>query len=169
MRIQDPFVFDAGHYACIISTTEGDCTTHCDVEVVETFENLFDIIPQFLKFPLPTVALHGNSTSFCTRVTPVDSKVIWSICGREISDDMKDVAVSVKQRYLISQATLPIVSKIFQLVKSNKCQQSWKSFKHLRRDFCSGSLKEIEQVPCTALLLGEATVCKNFTKICQFV
>lgn len=94
LRIRDPFVFDSGRYTCIVSTAAGECTTDCTVEVEETNEFLSEVIPSFMKLPLPSVALHGNSASFCTRVSPVDSDVIWSICGREITNDMKDFAVS---------------------------------------------------------------------------
>jgi hypothetical protein len=94
LRIQDPFVFDSGRYSCTITTPAGDCTTYCDVEIEETFENLCDVIPEFTKLPLPAVILHGNSTTFCARVTPVDSDVVWSICGREITNDVKDYTVS---------------------------------------------------------------------------
>lgn len=71
----------------------GDCTTFCDVDVDESFNNLSEVIPEFVKFPLPTVTLPAAVASFCARVTPVDSDVIWSVCGREISTDMKDFAV----------------------------------------------------------------------------
>lgn len=94
MRVQDPFVFDSGRYSCTVTTTAGDCSTECDVEVEETYENIFDVIPEFIKLPLPSVALHGSPTAFCARVTPVDSDVIWSVCGREITSDMKDFTVS---------------------------------------------------------------------------
>jgi hypothetical protein len=94
LRIQDPFVFDSGRYSCIITTPAGDCTTYCDVEIEETFDRLDDVIPEFTKLPQPAVILHGNSTSFCARVTPVDSDVIWSVCGREITDNGKDYLVS---------------------------------------------------------------------------
>jgi hypothetical protein len=106
LRIQDPFVFDSGQYSCIITTAAGDCKTYCDVEIEETFDNLSDVIPEFTKLPLPAVALHGNSTSFCTRVTPVDSDVIWSVCGREITDDVKDYAVSFNLSISISKENL---------------------------------------------------------------
>lgn len=96
LRIQDPFVFDSGRYSCTITTPVGDCTTHCDVDIDETFDNLLEVIPEFIKPPLPTVALPGTAASFCTRFTPVDSDVIWSVCGREITDDTKDYAVSVR-------------------------------------------------------------------------
>lgn len=106
LRIQDPFVFDSGRYSCTITTTAGDCTSYCDVEVEETFENLCDFIPEFTKLPLPAVALHGNSTSFCTRVTPVDSIVIWSVCGREITNDVKDYVVSFNLSISINMENL---------------------------------------------------------------
>jgi hypothetical protein len=106
LRIQDPFVFDSGQYSCIITTPVGDCTTYCDVKVEETFEILNDVIPEFTKFPLPAVVLHGNSTSFCARVTPVDSNVIWEICGKEISDDVKNYVVSFNLSISISKENL---------------------------------------------------------------
>lgn len=94
LRIQDPFVFDSGRYSCTITTAAGDCNSECEVEVEETFENIFEVIPEFVKLPLPTVATHGSPTGFCARVTPVDSMVIWSVCGREITSDMEDFTVS---------------------------------------------------------------------------
>lgn len=94
MRIKDPFVFDSGSYTCIVSTLAGDCSSDCRIDIEETNEFLYEVIPNFIKPPLPSVVLHGNMASFCTRVTPVDSDVIWSVCGREITDDMKDYAVS---------------------------------------------------------------------------
>lgn len=94
LRIHDPFVFDSGRYTCIVSTLAGECFTDCRIDVEETDEFISEVIPDFIKLPLPSIVLHGNSASFCTRVTPVDSDVIWSICGREIMNDMKDVAVS---------------------------------------------------------------------------
>lgn len=65
------------------------------MEIEELYDiNVFDVIPEFIKAPLPFIALPGCSASFCTRVTPVDSEVVWSICGCEINDDMKDYEVS---------------------------------------------------------------------------
>lgn len=119
LRIQDPFVFDSGRYSCIITTPVGDCTTYCDVEIEETFDNLCDVIPEFTKLPLPAVALHGNSASFCARVTPVDSDVIWSVCGHEITEDVKDyvvsfnLSISINKEYLIDTLkTLPSFASI---------------------------------------------------------
>lgn len=94
LRIRDPFVFDSGRYTCIISTAVDECSTDCTIEVEETSEFLSEVIPSFIKLPLPSVVLHGNSASFCARVSPVDSDIIWSICGREITNDMEDFAVS---------------------------------------------------------------------------
>lgn len=93
MRVKDPFMFDSGRYSCTILTPAGECTTQCDVEIEESYNNLFDALPEFVKPPLPTVALHGNCASFCTRITPVDSDVTWIVCGREITGNMKDFAV----------------------------------------------------------------------------
>lgn len=106
MRIQDPFVFDSGRYSCIITTPAGDCTTYCDVEIEETVERLCDVIPEFTKLPLPAVILHGNSTTFCARVTPVDSDVVWSVCGREITNDVKDYTVSFNLSISISKGKI---------------------------------------------------------------
>lgn len=94
LRIQDPFIFDSGRYTCIVSTLAGDCSTDCVIDVEETNELLSEVMPNFIKPPLPSVVLHGNSATFCTRVTPVDSDVIWSVCGHEITNDMKDYVVS---------------------------------------------------------------------------
>jgi hypothetical protein len=106
LRIQDPFVFDSGRYSCTITTPAGDCTTYCDVEIEETFENISDVIPEFTKLPLPAIAFHGKTTSFCARVTPVESDVIWSVCGREITDDVKDYAVSFNLSISINKENL---------------------------------------------------------------
>lgn len=106
LRIQDPFVFDSGRYSCTIITSVGDCTTWCDVEIEDTYENLFDEIPEFIKLPLPTVALHGSTASFCTRVTPVDSEVVWSVCGCEITNDRKGFAVSFNMSISIAKGKL---------------------------------------------------------------
>ena len=57
--------------------------------------NIYDLMPEFVKAPLPAITLLGGSASFCTRITPVDSDVVWSICGREISEDMKEYKVYV--------------------------------------------------------------------------
>jgi hypothetical protein len=56
--------------------------------------SIYDLIPEFVKLPLPAITLLGGSATFCTRVTPIDSNVVWSVCGREISEDMKDCEVS---------------------------------------------------------------------------
>jgi hypothetical protein len=81
------------------------------VEVEETFNRLCDVIPEFVKLPLPAVILQGKSTSFCARVTPVDSDVVWSICGREITKDVKDYTVSFNLSISISRENLiePII------------------------------------------------------------
>lgn len=95
LRIQDPFVFDSGKYTCVITTLSGECTSECDVEIEELYEiNVLDVIPEFIKAPLPFISLPGCLASFCARITPVDSEVIWSVCGCEISDDMKEFKVS---------------------------------------------------------------------------
>lgn len=87
-------------------TSAGDCETWCNVEIEETYDNLFDVIPEFIKLPLPTVALHGNTTSFCTRITPVDSDVVWSVCGHEITNDRKDFKVSFNLSVSITRENL---------------------------------------------------------------
>lgn len=106
LRIQDPFVFDSGRYSCRIITVVGDCSTHCNVDIEETYDNLAEIIPEFLKLPLPAISLDGNSSSFCTRISPVDSNVIWSVCGREITSEMKNFVsrwkVSIDDEYTSS-------------------------------------------------------------------
>lgn len=112
LRIQDPFVFDSGCYSCIVSTREGDCTTQCIVDVEETFGNIFDIMPELIKPPLPAIAFHSGKASFCTRITPVDSEVIWNVCGREISVDAKDVAVSFNVHFSRYNQALPSPSRI---------------------------------------------------------
>lgn len=67
------------------------------MEIEELYDiNVFDVIPEFIKAPLPFVTLPGFSASFCTRVTPVDSEVAWSICGCDINDDTKGYEVSFK-------------------------------------------------------------------------
>ncbi|KAL7039652.1 hypothetical protein ACKWTF_000058 [Chironomus riparius] len=94
LRIQDPFVFDSGKYSCVITTLSGECTSECDVEIEELYEiNVLDVIPEFIKAPLPFISLPGCLASFCARITPVDSEVIWSVCGCEINDDMKDYKI----------------------------------------------------------------------------
>lgn len=100
LRIQDPFVFDSGRYSCVITTPAGDVETECDVEIEEFDESLSEEIPVFVKFPLPAISLPGNSASFCARVTPIDSNVTWSICGREITNDMKGFVVSLNILYI---------------------------------------------------------------------
>lgn len=65
------------------------------MEIEEFYDaNIYDVMPEFVKAPLPAITLLGGSASFCTRITPVDSDVVWSICGREISEDMKKYKVS---------------------------------------------------------------------------
>jgi hypothetical protein len=95
LRIHDPFTLDSGKYSCIISTLEGECSTECDVEIEELNDdaNLWDVIPEFVKLPLPAIAVNGPVT-FCSRITPIDSDVKWSICGREINANEKGFAVS---------------------------------------------------------------------------
>lgn len=95
LRIQDPFTLDSGKYSCIISTLAGDVSSECEVEIEELYDaNIYDVIPEFVKVPLPAISLLGGSTSFCSRVTPIDSNVVWSLCGREISEDVKEYKVS---------------------------------------------------------------------------
>jgi hypothetical protein len=73
----------------------GECASTCDVEIEEMHDmNLLDVIPEFIKTPLPAIALPGNTVSFCTRITPIDSEVVWSVCGITIDDDMKGYMVS---------------------------------------------------------------------------
>ncbi|CRL00790.1 CLUMA_CG014043, isoform B [Clunio marinus] len=93
LRITDPFIFDSGNYSCTVTTPYGDCTTSCDIEIEEPFDNISHIIPEFVKAPLPTVAFPGNSASFCARVSPVDSIVQWSVSGVDITDDDKDFVI----------------------------------------------------------------------------
>lgn len=96
LRIQDPFAgMDCGDYKCIITSTNGECQSHCNVDVEETYECVAEMMPEFIKKPLPLIAMESNAVvSFCTRVSPVDSEVVWSICGREITNNVKDCAVS---------------------------------------------------------------------------
>jgi hypothetical protein len=96
LRVQDPFVFDSGKYTCVITTVAGECSTECEVDIEELDDvniNIFDVIPEFIKVPLPTIALPGCPVSFCTRITPIDSNVVWSVCGSEIADDTKGYKV----------------------------------------------------------------------------
>lgn len=65
------------------------------MEIEELYDaNVYDVIPEFVKVPLPAISLLGGSVSFCARITPIDSDVVWSVCGREISGDVKDYKVS---------------------------------------------------------------------------
>lgn len=112
LRIQDPFVFDSGCYSCIVSTREGDCTTQCIVDVEETFGNIFDVMPELIKPPLPVIAFQSGKASFCTRITPVDSEVTWNVCGREISVDAKDIAVSFHVNFIYRAKRLPLLPQI---------------------------------------------------------
>jgi hypothetical protein len=96
LRIQDPFTLDSGKYVCVISTLAGDVSSECEVEIEELYDaNVYDVIPEFVKAPLPAISLLGGSASFCSRITPIDSDVVWSVCGREISVDAKDYKVSL--------------------------------------------------------------------------
>lgn len=95
LRIQDPFVFDSGNYLCLVTSTAGDCRTECNVEINETYGNIDDLIPEFIKVPSATIALPGSTASFCTRVSPIDSDVTWSVCGREITSDLKGFSVRI--------------------------------------------------------------------------
>lgn len=95
MRVQDPFTLDSGKYECVISSLVGDVSSECEVEIEELYDaNVYDVIPELVKVPLPAISLLGGSASFCSRVTPIDSDIVWSVCGREISEDMKDYKVS---------------------------------------------------------------------------
>ena len=94
LRIFDPFVFDSGRYSCTVTTVHGTCKTESNVDISEAIDNFLDILPQFIKYPLPTVALPGSLVSFCARVSPVDSEVVWSVCGRDVSVDSKGFSVS---------------------------------------------------------------------------
>lgn len=105
LRIRDPFIFDSGRYSCIITTVVGDCMSECEVEIEELCDaNIYDLIPEFVKAPLPAITLLGGSASFCTRITPVDSDVVWSICGREIKEDTKQYKVSLFFPHLYATA-----------------------------------------------------------------
>lgn len=95
LRIQDPFVFDSGNYLCLVTSTAGDCRTECNVEINESYGNIDELIPEFMKFPSATIALPGSTASFCTRVSPIDSDIIWSVCGREITSDLKGFSVRI--------------------------------------------------------------------------
>lgn len=99
LRIYDPFVFDSGYYSCTVSSKYGECETKCAVDIEESEDNLLDILPEFLKHPLPSVALPGSIVSFCTRVTPIDSQIHWSVCGREINSESKGFSVSANLNY----------------------------------------------------------------------
>ena len=95
LRIEDPFTLDSGVYKCVISTLFGDVSSECEVEIEEFYDgNIFDIVPEFVKTPLPTISFLNGSASFCCRVTPIDSNVVWSICGKDVSDDRKEFKVS---------------------------------------------------------------------------
>lgn len=51
-------------------------------------------IPEFVKEPLPLVCLHGSVVSFSCCTEPIDAEVIWTVCGREITDKSRNYSVS---------------------------------------------------------------------------
>lgn len=51
-------------------------------------------IPKFYKYPVSVAALYGSVVSFCAQVYPPETKVKWSICGRDVTDNARGILVS---------------------------------------------------------------------------
>lgn len=52
-------------------------------------------VPQFIKQPLPLVCIYGSVVSFACQVEPVDAEIVWSVCGREVSDKSRSYSVRI--------------------------------------------------------------------------
>lgn len=91
----DPLSIDSGLYTCIVTSDYGCCITSTEINIMEKTRDVRDVIPAFIKKPVPVVAMDGSDASFCARVSPVTAKVKWFICGREITDSSRGIIVSV--------------------------------------------------------------------------
>lgn len=95
LRILNPLAKNSGSYTCMIASDFGCCTTSCEITIKEQKELLRETIPNFMIKPLPVVAMHGSVVSFCARVEPIEAKVKWFICGREVTENSRGIIVSV--------------------------------------------------------------------------
>lgn len=100
LRILNPLAIHSGSYTCMIASEYGCCSTSCEVTINEQKELLRETIPTFLKTPLPVVAMHGSVVSFRARITPIESKAKWFICGREITENSRGAIVSISYVFL---------------------------------------------------------------------
>lgn len=99
LRIHDPFCLDTGAFSCVIRTTNSSCQTDTQLEVTEitTVGKIDDDSKdrlEFVKLPLPVVALQGSVVSFAANVLPLDAIVSWSISGREVNEATRGILVS---------------------------------------------------------------------------
>lgn len=94
LRVLDPLSIDSGIYTCVITSEYGCCVTSGEVNIIDSEETLPIVAPEFMKTPISTVAMHGSTVAYCTRVSPVTSKVKWFVCGREITENSRGFLVS---------------------------------------------------------------------------
>lgn len=94
LRILDPFIGDSGEYSCCVVTDHGTCATSTKVTISDAMHEPFRM-PVFEKHPVPIAANYGAVVSFCAKVLPLDAQVKWSICGREVAENVRGIMVSV--------------------------------------------------------------------------
>lgn len=98
LHIADPFDMDAGEYVCRVRTASGQtCETSGRLEVEECVRPTTaddESAVQFVKRPVPVMAVQGAVVTFCSKVWPVQANVGWSICGREVNDATRGIMVS---------------------------------------------------------------------------
>lgn len=102
----DPVSTDSGIYTCIVASEYGCCTTSTQIKITEVQEAVREIVPVFIKEPVPVVAMHGSVVSFCARVTPVTSKTKWFICGRKITETTRGIVVSHNFMFVLCKFVL---------------------------------------------------------------
>lgn len=96
LRICNLLKRNSGSYTCMIASEYGCCSTSCEVKVSEQNELFTETLPKFTKNPVPVVAMHGSVVSFRARIEPIESKVKWFICGREITENSRGAIVCVQ-------------------------------------------------------------------------
>lgn len=100
LRIHDPFCLDTGAFKCVVKTASSSCQTETKLEVSEITtvprndDDSKEEELQFVKTPLPVVALQGSVVSFAAKVWPVEARVSWSICGRQVNESTRGILVS---------------------------------------------------------------------------
>lgn len=64
-------------------------------EIIGDNRNDKNLAPIFVKHPVPVAAILNSAATFCASILPVTAEVVWSVCGRPVTDATPGIVVCI--------------------------------------------------------------------------